>query len=201
MWKWHGWEWGKKIWMHCPAISMVRWGENRGIIGGSDNAHLLLQARSRLWEIVSIPRVEVSGEAADHICPSVSSSVLLSVGGIVLYRFFEREEKGPDKRPITAEARKDQCWNVIRFSATHTVSSITFGRGESIAFLVRFFEGGDGIVLLGDKVELRLRRPLTERKLRGKLELLAELVVVLIPHLPRWKEGKMHGIIIEYVAH
>lgn len=196
MWKWHGWEWGKKIWMHCPAISMVRWGENRGIIGGSDNAHLL-QSRSRLWEIVSILRVEVLGEAADHICLSVSSSVLLSVGGIVLYRFFEREEKGPDKRPI-AEARKDQCWNVIRFNATHTVSSITFGRGESIAFLVRFFEGDDGIVLLGDKVELRLRRPLTERKLRGKLELLAELVVVLIPHLPleviKRSEGKMDWV-------
>lgn len=46
------------------------------------------------------------GEAAYHICPSVSSSVLLSVGGIVLYRFFEWEEKGLHKIPIMVEAEK-----------------------------------------------------------------------------------------------
>lgn len=69
------------------------------------------------------------GEAAYHICPSVSSSVLLSVGGIVLYRFFEWEEKGLHKIPIMVEAEKRsvlKC-NPVQYNSYRLFSNVWKG--------------------------------------------------------------------------
>lgn len=62
---------------------------------------------------------------------------------------------------------------------------------------VPFFDEDNDFGLVVGMDELRFKRPLTERKLRGKLELLVpvgKLVVALIPSEGRRKEdGLSHG--------